>query len=183
MSRQPSASRQCAQCHDLGKYRVSMVVRREGGQPKTVIRWITCTCRPLTVRVRLGKVIHPVPLMEPVDYPKDACRPMKRSECKGGPRPCPFVSCRFNNYLTVTSRGYISLTYEGREPDEVPPELSCAEDMADRARAGQEVTLEEIGTALGIRRERARQLVDLALAKLEMGLRARGIVRKDVDDE
>ena len=183
MSSRPNASRQCAQCGDLGKYRVNTVLHREGRQPKTVIRWVTCTCRPLSVRVRLGKVIKPVPLMEPVDYPRDACRPVKRSECKGGPRPCPFVSCRFNTYLHVTSKGYISLTYEGREPDEVPPELSCAEDMADRARAGQEVTLEEIGTALGVGRERARQLVDLALAKLEMGLRDRGIERKDVDDE
>src|SRR5689334_2425671 len=32
-------------------------------------------------------------------YPDDADRPMKRSECRGGHRPCPFVSCAHHLYL------------------------------------------------------------------------------------
>ena len=178
MSRAPNASRGCKLCGDLGKRRVVVPIQRNGLE-KLVTKWVLCDCRPIRVRVRLGKVIRPVKLMAPVDYP-DVERPKTRAECVGGPRPCPFVSCRFNNYLNVTKRGYIALTWEHLEPDEVPPELSCAEDLADRARRGEPPTLEEVGRALGVSRERSRQVEELAKAKLEEGLRAIGIVRKDV---
>ena len=179
MSRAPSASRVCGLCGDLGKRRVQIETRG-----KQVMRWVTCDCRPSRIRITLGKVIRPVPLMTPVDYPADADRPRTREECRGGARPCPFVSCRFNTYLDVIKdNGFIHLTYEGREPDEVPPELSCAEDLADRARAGNPPTLEEVGMALGVSRERARQIEDIALAKVELALRELGIVKKDVDDD
>ncbi len=183
MSKPQSASRACTRCVDLGKYRERVLIgHRSNGEERWVIRWVACDCRPTQVRVRLGKVIRPVPLMSPVDYPADANRPRTRDDCRGGPRPCPFVSCRMNNYLTVTRRGYIILTYEDREPDEVPPELSCAEDAADRTRAGNPPTLEEVGQAIGVTRERARQIEEIALAKVEMALREAGITKKDFDD-
>jgi hypothetical protein len=181
MSRAPNVSRGCKLCGDLGKLRVLVPIQRNGLE-KLVVKWVLCDCRPVRVRVRLGKVIRPVKLMAPVDYP-DVERPRTREDCRGGLRPCPFVSCRFNNYLNVTKHGYIALTWEGLEPDEVAPELSCAEDLADRARRGDPPTLEEVGRALGISRERARQLEEIALARLEEELRAQGIERKDVRDE
>jgi hypothetical protein len=180
MSRPPSASRVCALCGDLGKRRVQTKIRRNG-LDREVTRWVMCDCRPTSVRIHLGKVIRPVKLSGPVDYP-DVDRPHTRDDCRGGARPCPFVSCRYNNYLNITSKGYISLTNEHLEPDEVPPHLSCAEDMADRARAGDPPTLEEVGMALGVTRERARQLEDIAKARLEEELRKVGILKKDVDE-
>lgn len=181
MSRPQSASRKCTKCGDLGKYRERVMVRRGSkGDLVPVVRWFTCECHANRTRVRLGKVIKPVPLMGPVDYPVDANKPKNRSECKGGLRPCPFVSCRFNTYLDVTAKGWIHLTREGLEPDEVPEHLSCAEDMADRARAGDQPTLEEVGQAIGVTRERVRQIEDLAIAKVEIALKAIGITKKDV---
>ena len=36
-------------------------------------------------------------------------RPRTVGDCRGGPRPCPFVSCRFNLLMDVDDRGNITL--------------------------------------------------------------------------
>jgi hypothetical protein len=46
----------------------------------------------------------------------DACRPKTRADCADVPRPCPFVSCRWNLYLDVDNRGVVTIP----RPD-VPP--------------------------------------------------------------
>ncbi len=58
-------------------------------------------------------------------------RPRTRGECKGGARPCPYVSCRHHLYLDVNpTTGTIKFNYPGVEPDELVE--TCSLDVADR---------------------------------------------------
>jgi hypothetical protein len=88
-------------------------------------------------------------------------RPQTRGDCEGGPRPCPWVSCRYNLALDVHSTGYAGNTPHVRLNPTATQ--SCALDVA--ARGGQ--LLEQVGEALGMTRERVRQIEDRALAKLK----------------
>jgi len=92
----------------------------------------------------------------------EALRPKTRADCANIPRPCPFVSCRFNLYLDVSpDTGAIKLNHPDKDPWDVGE--SCCLDVADR----EGVTLEEAGEALGVTRERARQLEQKAIAKAQ----------------
>lgn len=88
-------------------------------------------------------------------------RPRTRGDCFRVPRPCPFVSCRHHLYLEVLPRtGRLQLAFPNREPWEL--EESCSLDVADRGDA----TLERVGEAIGVTRERVRQLEHQALGRL-----------------
>ena len=88
-------------------------------------------------------------------------RPMARSQCATGPRPCPYVACKHHLYLDVNpDTGSIKLNF----PD-VPVwdmKETCALDIADRGG----VTLEEVGEILNLTRERIRQVEVMGLEKL-----------------
>ena len=89
-------------------------------------------------------------------------RPKRRSECADGPRPCPFVSCKYHLYLDVSPRtGAIKLNFPDLEVWELSP--SCALDIADSGGA----TLENAGSLMNVTRERIRQIETAALSKLE----------------
>jgi len=60
-------------------------------------------------------------------------RPRTRAECCDGPRPCPWVSCKYNLYLDVTEAGGLRFNFPDIDPDEMAE--SCALDVADRAEA------------------------------------------------
>ena len=89
--------------------------------------------------------------------------PLTRGACPAT-RPCPYVSCGAHLALDVNEdNGNIKVNFPGAdgEPDlSVMPE-TCALDVADR----DGTTLEEIAAALGVTRERVRQLEDTALVK------------------
>lgn len=89
---------------------------------------------------------------EPVSYPEDAARPRTRGECEAASRPCPWVSCRYHLYLDVTRKGSLKLNFPDLEPWELPQ--TCALDVADRG----EATLDQVGEAMNLSRERVRQL-------------------------
>lgn len=106
-------------------------------------------------------------------------RPVTRGDCVGGQRPCPWISCVYNNYLDEKQTGPTSgraliLNFPDLEPHEVPPEQSCALDIADQGGA----TLEEVALITNLTRERIRQVQDKAISKLrrlskdDMGLGA-----------
>ena len=65
------------------------------------------------------------------DDPTDAellamMRPRTRADCENGPRPCPWVGCRHNTYLSIMQRtGRIRRARPGLDPTEVPAETSC----------------------------------------------------------
>ncbi len=95
--------------------------------------------------------------------PTDVERPLERVECKGMPRPCPFVSCKHHLYLDVNQEtGSIKLNFPDLEPWELKE--SCALDVADRGG----ITLEEVGEIMNLTRERIRQVEVRGLLKLKM---------------
>ena len=88
-------------------------------------------------------------------------RPGDRQQCKQGPRPCPYVSCKFHLYLDVhPETGSIKLNFPDLEVWEMAE--TCALDVADRGGT----TLEEVGDILNLTRERIRQVEVLGLQKL-----------------
>ncbi len=125
-------------------------------------------------RVRL-RVLEPDEL-----EPPDVQRPRTRGECATVPRPCPWVGCRMNLFLDVSEAGTIRKDHPG-EPGDMPPEHSCALDVASRG----ELTLEEIGNLLrGVSRERIRQIERSALRRfgLRGGARLAELADADPDD-
>ena len=100
---------------------------------------------------------------EPVDGALFMDRPVERSKCVNGPRPCPYVGCRYHLYLDVSRRtGSIKLNFPDLEVWELA--VSCALDVADDGAA----TLEDVGAIMNVTRERIRQLEIDALARLAM---------------
>ncbi len=92
----------------------------------------------------------------------DYVRPTTRAECATGPRPCPYISCKYHLYLDVSPRtGSIKLNFPDLDVWEMP--VSCALDVADAGGS----TLEDVGAIMNLTRERIRQLEVKALAKLE----------------
>jgi hypothetical protein len=90
-------------------------------------------------------------------------RPRSRAECVDGPRPCPWVSCRWHLYLDVQpGTGAIKLTFPHLEVEEIP--ATCALDIADAGPASLEVT----GGLVNVTRERIRQIE----------VRAQGLLKK-----
>lgn len=97
-------------------------------------------------------------LLYPLDEHDDIERPMVRGDCKGGARPCPWVSCKYHLYLDVKPKtGSITLNFPGKDVDEIPE--TCALDIADR---GGEI-LEVVGTCMNLTRERVRQIEEKTL--------------------
>ena len=86
-------------------------------------------------------------------------RPRTRADCANGPRPCPFASCKFNLYLDVSPRtGHIKYNFPDLELWELAE--TCALDVADLGG----VTLDTVGVAMNVSRERIRQLEETGLA-------------------
>lgn len=95
-----------------------------------------------------------------------ADRPKTREECVGGHRPCPYVGCRMNLYLEALERN-VKPNFPGLEPWDMPPDQSCALDIADEGRVR---TLDEVAPLLNLNRERVRQVEVDALYKLRVQL-------------
>ena len=93
----------------------------------------------------------------------DATRPRVRGDCAEGPRPCPYVSCKYNLYVDVNPRtGSVKMNFPDKELWELAE--TCALDVADR----QGITLEEVGVIMNLTRERVRQLEMRGLSKLRV---------------
>jgi hypothetical protein len=104
---------------------------------------------------------------DPDDLLLDTDRPETRGDCLPGgmneQRPCPYVSCRHHIYLDVTRDGALRLNFPDIGPDELEKlPGTCALDLADQGG----LTLEDVGEALGVTRERARQLEERVLVKV-----------------
>lgn len=86
-------------------------------------------------------------------------RPRIRADCARVPRPCPYAgSCRHHLYFEAAAKGAgFDLTAATE---------TCALDLADRGG----LTLEEVGVAMRVTRERIRQIESAALKKLRAGL-------------
>lgn len=106
----------------------------------------TINVRHITKReLELGKLLY---------RDEGLARPRHRSDCINGPRPCPWVACKFSLFLDVVGphRRSIKLNFPDLEPDEMTE--SCSLDVADRGGA----TLERVGALMNMTRERVRQI-------------------------
>jgi len=135
---------------------------------KRDVRARTISVKRMTKReLEIGRLLYPE-----TDYWK----PRTRSECLDGPRPCPFVSCKYHLYIDVSPRtGAIKLNFPDLEVWDLGE--SCALDVADRGGT----TLEDVGAIMNLTRERIRQVEVKALAKLE-ALRDMMALRDYVDE-
>jgi len=135
---------------------------------KRDVRARTISVKRMTKReLEIGRLLYPES-----DYEK----PRLRSECADGPRPCPYVSCKYHLYIDVSARtGAIKLNFPDLEVWELGE--SCALDVADRGGT----TLEDVGAIMNLTRERIRQVEVKALAKLE-ALRDMMALRDYVDE-
>ncbi len=93
-------------------------------------------------------------VMAAIDSASPPARPLVRGDCQGVQRPCGWHACKYN--LVNVRRGR-------RAPD-AP---TCVLDVADRGGA----TLEEVGIALGLTRERVRQIVTKAMQNFAVAAR------------
>jgi hypothetical protein len=96
-----------------------------------------------------------------------ASRPKSRADCINSPRPCVFVSCKYNLYLDVNPEtGSIKLNFPDKEIWEL--EYTCALDVAEKGG----ITLEEVGEIMNLTRERIRQVETRGLEKVRTATEA-----------
>jgi hypothetical protein len=121
---------------------------------KREVRARTISVKRMTKReLEIGRLLYP----ETGYY-----KPRVRADCVDGPRPCPYVSCKYHLFIDVSPRtGAIKLNFPDLEVWEMAE--SCALDVADRGGT----TLEDVGAIMNLTRERIRQVEVKALAKLE----------------
>ncbi len=94
-------------------------------------------------------------------------RPKSRADCISSPRPCVFVSCKYNLYLDVNPEtGSIKLNFPDKEIWEL--EYTCALDVAEKGG----ITLEEVGEIMNLTRERIRQVETRGLDKVRTATEA-----------
>lgn len=123
--------------------------------------------RAATISMRRFSVReHALSLLEyPVEEHATYERPLVRGDCLAGgsnaARPCPWVSCAYHLALDVSEdSGNIKLIFPGVEVEDMTH--TCSLDLAD----GDGATLDEIGAAQNISRERVRQIELDAIAHL-----------------
>ena len=136
-----------------------------------------CRCQSPGGRRRLLRT-EPLDVAEPTVH----WRPRSRGEC-GESRPCPYVGCHHHLAIEVTQYGgiYQVGTFDAMTSEPAlgsAPHPSCSLDVADDGG----VTLDEIGTILGLSRERIRQIELGALQKIRTG-RGREMRRLRVIEE
>lgn len=124
----------------------------QSGDPRYARRSKTVSLRQLRAEKK-GELLV-------IHYPDDIERPKCRRDCLYIPRPCPWISCRYNLYLDVLPHGAIKFNFPQLEPSEMIE--SCALDVAETGPH----TLEEVGEILQVTRERIRQIWEIIRNKL-----------------
>ena len=104
-------------------------------------------------------------------------RPVDRAECESGPRPCPWVGCRFNLYLDVRADGVMRVNFPDRDPDGMT--ASCSLDLASDGPR----TLDQVATLMGMSRERARQIEEQAMSQLRRDYYPQDLLGDETDSD
>ena len=78
--------------------------------------------------------------------------PATRGDCKDGPRPCPYVRCRYHLWLSTTDEHWNSPTGKPQRPTtleprwlETPLPPTCALDVADSVPRGEVLEYTKLG--------------------------------------
>lgn len=88
-------------------------------------------------------------------------RPKTRADCVNGPRPCPWVGCRYHLYLDVNpSTGSIRFNFPRENPEDL--EHSCVLDLAESC-----IELKHIAELFNISKQRVHQIENKALDKFK----------------
>ena len=90
--------------------------------------------------------------------------PKTRGDCIDGPRPCPHHRCRHNLVADTLKDGTVRFHWS---PADEPWRASCALDEASNG----PMVAEAVADAMGISRERVRQLEESALRRLKRRVR------------
>jgi len=103
--------------------------------------------------------------------------PASRSECRRGPRPCPYVSCRYHLLLNVASDGRLwsQVAFDEADAESIAVAVealgeTCALDVADDG----EHTFEEVGVLMGRDAKRVFEDTQRAQAKVANAVGAAG---------
>jgi hypothetical protein len=102
-------------------------------------------------------------------YPEQVERPRTRADCDNAPRPCPYVACRHHLGIEIGPGGSIQHTHGDLEAWDLP--WSCSLDLAE----AEGLTLDQVAQAIGVTRERVRQIEVRALAKAVKNAKRLGI--------
>lgn len=133
-----------------------------------------CKDRERPVKIVKSGVVRPrqarklVDLEGPAVYPEGVVRPKTRGDCVNGPRPCLWVSCKYNLYLDITKAGSIQFTNPGIEPDQMKE--SCVLDLTDKGPQ----TLITIEQVMNTTRQRVLQIETAAVQKLRVAATRNG---------
>ncbi len=114
-----------------------------------------------------GRELYPVE-----EHPQ---RPRTRAECLGGPRPCPWCSCRYHLAIDVGPKGSIRLALGHEDVLEMPE--TCALDVADRGAH----TLDELVPILRVSRQMVANVERAALDALERERPVLAALAEDLD--
>lgn len=87
--------------------------------------------------------------------------PKIRGHCENGPRPCPWILCKYHLYLDVAIESRSNGDHFGKTLTEIPE--TCALDLAN----GNGMEWEEIGEVLGTTGQTAANIGKLALNSLK----------------
>lgn len=139
-------------------------------------------------------------------------RPRTVGDCRKGPRPCPYVGCRFNLLIDVLEDGSIVINAKYRRPEGalrvIAPKAETQDRFLDEIEDAIEVwygdpdappvkscvldetmdqfsedaQLDEIAALMFVSRERVRQIEATALAKLRARCAELGISMQDLLD-
>lgn len=100
--------------------------------------------------------------VRPISLRSHLKRPTTRAECTSVPRPCPFVSCRWNTYLDLLDDGSLVINWGRCEPGAMDAWGSCVLDIADDGGISDEL----MARVLGITPKDVSALCEGALRKL-----------------
>ena len=139
--------------------------------------------RPRTISLRL-----PIAPEDGVSYPRGTRRPETRGDCVEGPRPCPWVACKYSLFLDVTKAGSLKLNFPADTLDGAVDNLfamkqTCALDVAGgKDGNGDGVTLEDVGGLMNVTRERIRQMEEKFKRRLREDPRVAAALGEHGDD-
>lgn len=137
-----------------------MVRLRSRGQRKLGARPRTLKTRESAAQVKR----EAEPLFDWIVRDELAARPRYRGDCIDGPRPCPWVGCRYNLFVDVKPGGYLRMNFPDRDLEDLVE--SCALDVAEEG----EHTREAVGDLINLTGPQVGVIESEPIARLREGL-------------